>query len=543
MRQRPDVVIIGYNEVPFRHYLSTLTQYGKESEAYRDLRMNFFDRSDQPYTYVDVLNEVSNGKYLSCDIPNLAAVYLCNYLKKREISCDFINLFQQEKEQLRAWLAESPICVAITTTFYVTNQPVREMVAFIRECDPKTPIVVGGVLVANHFNTYAEDEFLYVLEDMGADMYVLESQGEETLYHLVSALKANEDLSKVTNLIHYDRSGQLVINERKLENNSIDAEAIDWNYFREYDFGHTLQTRTARSCAFSCAFCGYPERGGPLVSAKIDTVERELESMKVLPGVENVVFIDDTFNVPKGRFREFCQMLIDKKLHFKWFSYYRCDHGDENTIELMARSGCTGVFLGIESGSQFILEKMNKRARITNYQNGIRHLKANGILTFASFITGYPGETTDTIQETLDFIRDNQPDYWRTMLWYCDPLTPVYKTKKEEFGIKGEGFKWSHYTMNSMEAIDHIYRIFMKVSPDDSIFMPQYSFDFWIIPYLLGKGISLPGFKKFMYDANRALLAELGEPDPAVRENTREGIFGKMRGEFADQNKMKLEMQ
>lgn len=56
---------MGYNEVPFRHYLSTLTQYGKESEAYRDLRMNFFDRWDQPYTYVDVLNEVSNGKYLS----------------------------------------------------------------------------------------------------------------------------------------------------------------------------------------------------------------------------------------------------------------------------------------------------------------------------------------------------------------------------------------------------------------------------------------------------------------------------------------------
>jgi radical SAM PhpK family P-methyltransferase len=535
MRRKPDVIIIGYNEVPFQDYLSTLRQYGEKSEAYRDLRMNFFDIGDQVFTYIDLLNRVSGRNFYSCDIPNLAAVYLSNYLKKRGISCDFINLFQQEKDQLSFWLKENPLCVAITTTFYVTNQPVREMVKFIRECNSKVPIIVGGVLVANYFNTYSEDEFLYVLEDMGADMYVLESQGEETLYNLVTALKENKDLFSVKNLILYDKNRNLVINERKLENNSIDDEAINWTYFQDYDFGNTLQTRTARSCAFACAFCGYPARGGPLVSAKIDTVERELETMKKLSGVQNVVFIDDTFNVPKGRFREFCQMLIGKQFNFKWFSYYRCDHGDEETIDLMRRSGCTGVFLGIESGSQFILEKMNKRAKIINYQNGIRHLKENGILTFASFITGFPGETDDTVRETLNFICENKPDYWRTMLWYCDPLTPVYKTKKDEFGIKGEGFKWKHYTMDSMQATEHIYDLFGNVSPDDSIYMPQYSFDFWIIPYLLGKGISLPKFKKFMYGAHQALLAELGETNKYLRILRRQQIFEKLKDEFAEE--------
>jgi hypothetical protein len=118
------------------------------------------------------------------------------------------------------------------------------------------------------------------------------------------------------------------------------------------------------------------------------------------------------------------------------------------------------------------------------------------------------------------------------MLWYCDPLTPVYKTKKKEFCITGEGFKWSHYTMTSMEANDHIYDLFRRISPDDSIYMPQYSFDFWIIPYLLGKGISLDRFRTFMYGAHQALSLEIGEPDHTAMVLGREKIFRDLRREF-----------
>jgi len=532
MKNILDIIIIGYNELPFEDYRDTLKAYGEQSETYRDLRLNFFEIGDKAYTYVDLLNKVSGETYLSCDIPNLAALYLSNFLIRRGLRADYINLFQQEKERLRQMLMEDPVCIAITTTFYVTNFPVNNMVEFIRECAPTIPIIIGGVLVSNHFNTYQQDEFFHALEDMGGDIYVLESQGELTLYNLVTALKEKRDLSEVPNLIYFDENRKLVMTARQLENNSIDDEAINWTHFKGYTLGKTLQTRTARSCAFACAFCGYPERGGPLTSAKIETVARELESMKAIADIENVVFIDDTFNVPKGRFREFCQMLIDRNLNIKWFSYYRCDHGDEDTIKLMARSGCTGVFLGIESGSQNILDKMNKRAKITNYQNGIKHLKENGILTFASFITGFPGETAATIQETVDFIKNNKPDYWRTMLWYCDPLTPVYKTKKEEFSIKGEGFTWKHYTMSSMQAADHIFEIFQKISPDESIWLPQYSFDFWIIPYLLGKGISLSRFKRFMHLAHQAMLLEVAVPDPGSRSERQKTIFNTIRQEL-----------
>jgi len=142
------------------------------------------------------------------------------------------------------------------------------------------------------------------------------------------------------------------------------------------------------------------------------------------------------------------------------------------------------------------------------------------------------GDELLLVQETVDFIKNNKPDYWRTMLWYCDPLTPVYKTKKEEFSIKGEGFTWKHYTMSSMQAADHIFEIFQKISPDESIWLPQYSFDFWIIPYLLGKGISLSRFKRFMHLAHQAMLLEVAVPDPGSRSERQKTIFNTIRQEL-----------
>lgn len=512
-----DCIIIGYNESPFEEYVSTLASYGEDSEAYRDLKTSFVELDGRPLQYTQLMDIVFEDTFVSGEIPNLAAIYLSNYLMKRGLEVEYINLFQREKASLARMLQEdNPVCVAITTTFYVVNLPVTEIVQFIRKYNKTVPIIVGGVLVSNHHNALGKDEFFGALRDMGGDIFVLESQGEATLAQLVNQLKAGGGLAEVPNII-YQQDGALHMTPAVKENNLLDLNAVDWGLFRHKNLGPTIQTRTARSCAFECAFCGYPQRGGALTLASLETVANELEAIRSLGNVKNVVFIDDTFNVPKARFKDFCRMLIERDFQFNWFSYYRCDHGDEEAIELMRKSGCKGVFLGLESGSQEILLKMNKRAKVQNYERGIKGLKENGISTFVSLITGYPGETEATIQETLDFLHNNKPDYWRTQIWYCDPLTPVYKTRREEFGIVGEGFKWRHNTMDSMTAADHIEEMFLQIDDSISTWLPQYSFDFWILPYVLGKGISLPTFKKFMTGANKLLALEIATIDKQAK--------------------------
>lgn len=515
MSSQLDCVVIGYNETPFEEYEALLRGYGADSEAYRDLRFSFVNINGRNMNYIGLLNHVlklangngSNGEdeLKSCDIPNLAAVYLTHYLRMRGYDARYINLFQFEKDQLTEYLESDPLCVAITTTFYLLNLPVNEMVGFIREKNSRTKIVVGGPLIANHLRNYHEDELTVALEDIGADIYVNESQGEHTLTCLIEALKNGRDLSRVPNII-YRQDGKLKSTPKLPEINSLDENAINWQTFAGEDLGPTVQTRTARSCAFSCSFCNYPARAGKLTLASLETIEKELDSLARLGYIKNLVFIDDTFNVPLPRFKEICRLMIEKNYEFNWFSYFRCSNSDEEAIELLARSGCKGVFLGIESGSPTILKNMNKAATAEKYERGMELLHEYGVLTFASFIMGFPGETEETFRESVDFVKTTRPDYYRTQLWYCEPGTPVDR-QREKYRIEGEGFVWSHATMDSMAAMDHIDRAFLEIK--ESTWLPQWSFDFWTIPYLLGKGYSLEQFRKLMALAHRLLALEI----------------------------------
>ena len=515
--QRLDCIVMGYNESPFEIYEKRIRGYGEDSEAYRDLKFSFLDLDGRKLNYVDLMNHVlalSAGAppatpdadfFKSGEIPNLAAVYLTGFLRRSGLRAEYVNLFQYERDLLRERLAARPRCVAITTTFYVLNFPVIEMVEFIREHAPGTRIVVGGPRVSNHARSYQGEQLEVALADMGADVFVVEGQGEATLARIVECLRDGGDLAQVPNILYFD-AGQLHRTPAAPENNSMDSNAIDWGAFPEQQLGPTIQTRTARSCAFKCSFCNYPTRAGGLTLAGLATIERELDSMQALGDVRNVVFIDDTFNVPLPRFKEICRLMIRKRYGFNWFSYFRCSNSDPEAFDLMAEAGCKGVFLGIESGSPRILTNMDKHATIEKYAEGIAHLKQRGILTFGSFIVGFPGETDETVRETADFIRATRPDYYRAQMWYNEPGTPIQR-RRDEFRITGEGFVWEHATMDSLEAMDHIDRLFLEIK--ESLWLPQWSFDFWVIPYLMGKGLSVEQFGRFMSAAQEMLRLEI----------------------------------
>ena len=517
MRSMPalDAIVIGYNEVPFEKYESFLRNYGEDSEAYRDLKFSFVNLDGQLLDYMGLLNHVfqlagrenlkPHSEFKSGEIPNLAAAYLANFLRKRGFSARYVNLFQHEKEKLIDYLKQDPVCVAITTTFYVVNLPVNEMVEFIRKHNSRVKIVVGGPLVSNHARNSHGDDLRAALDDMGADIYVIEGQGELTLSQIVETLKNGGDLRNVPNIVYFE--GAEMHRTRVVpENNSLDENYINWLGFPEEDLGNTLQTRTARSCAFKCSFCNYPSRAGALTLLSLDVLEKELDSMMELGNVQNVVFIDDTFNVPFPRFKEICRMMIRKRYPINWYSYFRCSNSDEEAIELMAQSGCKGVFLGIESGSPSILVNMNKSATIEKYARGIQWLRQYGIMSFGSFITGFPGETDVTVGETIDFIKETKPDYYRSQMWYCEPGTPI-QNERAKYEIDGDGFVWTHKTMDSLEAMDHIDKMFLSI--EESTWLPQWSFDFWSIPYLLGKGIGFPQFKRLMTAAHQLLRLEI----------------------------------
>lgn len=532
-----DCVVIGYNESPFPAYEAMLRGSGTDSLAYRDLKYSFVDVAGQAMTYVDLMNHaLARGPaqlaaaepFRSGDPPNLAAVYLISFLRRRGLNAALVNLFQSEQAELRALLAQKPRCVALTTTFYVLNHPLHEMIEFIRRHAPDTKIVVGGPLIANHFRRHSI-ELGHLLGDIGADLYIHESQGELTLAQLVEALRDGRDVHDVPNLAFFD-GGKLHRTAVVPENNDLDQVDIDWLGFRDERLGATLQTRTARSCAFKCAFCAYPMRAGKLTQTSLDVVQRELDAMREYGGVRTVVFIDDTFNVPLPRFKDLCRMMIARGYRFDWFSYFRCSNSDDEAIELMTRAGCKGVFLGIESGSPTILANMNKAATLEKYRRGVQMLHARGVSTFGSFIVGFPGETAATVDETIACIRELDFDYYRAQLWYCEPGTPIYNMR-EKYALDGEGYAWRHQTMDSVEASAHVERIFKSV--ERSTWLPQWSFDFWFLPYMLGRGVSLPQFRELMRVAHDLLRLEFDDQPAHRKLVAQHALIKRMTGELA----------
>jgi radical SAM PhpK family P-methyltransferase len=512
-----DCVVVGYNDISFSDMLDRTEVYKEVSGGYRHLLVNSAPFRGKRVRYAELLNvaiEAATGnpsRLHVAKLPNLGVCYLVSFLRRRSYRTEFINFYNEETDRFCELLKDRPRSVAITTTFYFEPESIKEIVAFVRKYSPETKVIVGGPHIFNICSDNAPSLQDILLRDMGADIYIFDSQGEATLAKLCGAFREeNPNLSAIPNLIYTADRNTFQRSLRQPEANNMDNEAVDWSLFEPDFLAPTVQLRTARSCAFKCAFCRYPVMAGALDLTSLEVVERELKHLHSV-GVKQLMFIDDTFNVPLKRFKELCRMMISNKFGFDWFSYFRCSNSDAEAFDLLAESGCKGVFLGIESGDDRVLRAMNKAATVDKYAQGIDHLNRHGIITYASFIIGHPGETEDTVKNTLAFINDTGPMFYCLESFFYDPKVPI-ASRALDFGLSGTGYAWKHNTMDWERASELVEEGYRTIS--NSIILPLYGFDLWSIAYLLGQGMSLDQIRRFLGGASKLL------PYPANDERT-----------------------
>ncbi len=495
-------IVVGYNEMEVSgdELEFALAETEFIPAPVRSLRRTNIGVGSTYRPYLDALSVLhdprpAGGSYTVAELPSLGTLYLANYLRQRGHPADFVNCFTYEKHRLAELLAQQPLSVAITTTFYMMPAPVIEIIDFVREHAATVPIIVGGPLVDNNCRAGDAGRLQQFFDRTGADIYVWESQGEATLLATVQALTDGTPLHEVPNLYLRDDTGTWTLTRRRPEANVLDECSVHWPSFDPDRLGGTLSTRTARSCAFECAFCDYPERAGKLTLADIGTVEREMEALAAM-GVTRLAFIDDTFNVPMRRFKELCRMMIRRDFGIEWFSYFRCGHAKEPGVyDLMYDAGCRGVLLGIESGDDRVLRNMDKRATVHDYRFGIEQLRKRDIFTHASFVVGFPGENDETVENTIDFLNETGPDTFAVNHWYYLHATPIH-TRAPQFDLTGSGYTWAHSTMDSPRALDAADHIFASVH--EAAWMPVNGLDFWGVPYLMGKGMTAGQITEFL---------------------------------------------
>lgn len=493
-----DCIIVGYNDISLDAF--GINQGPVSGGIQHEMKCNSVIFNGKRMLYMDLLSDViaqgtgQNPQLNVFKTPSLAVCHLQNYLQQRNYNVETVNFFTYEKAKLKQLLAQSPRSVAITTTFYTDNSPIIEIVKFVRKHNSETKIIVGGPHIYNIYSDYDEISQGYVFEEIGADIYITDSQGENTLSQVVGQLKNGQRLNKVPNLVYFNgRRRRAQRTMRQVERNDMDHNSIRWETFDQDVITPLAYMRTARSCPFSCLFCNYPTLAGAHVLSSLETVEREFDKLYEA-GTKVIVFIDDTFNVPLPRFKKIMRLMIEKEYNFKWVSFLRCSNVDELAMDLMKESGCIGVLLGIESGDEIILKNMNKKAKARRYKWGIEQLNKRGISSYASLICGFPGETEETVKNTINFIEETKPTFYNVQLYYHDHRAPIHQQAKK-YGIRGGGYNWRHKTMDWRSATKWAMHMYKNIH--SSIPIPVFGFSMWGVAYLVSQGLTLEQIKTF----------------------------------------------
>ena len=170
---------------------------------------------------------------------------------------------------------------------------------------------------------------------------------------------------------------------------------------------------TSRGCPFNCTFCSVKGIWGK--SYRCMSVERVMEELEVLRryyGLQSAYFREDHFTLNRQRTLKFCEELLRRDMRIAWACESRADSiDDEETLRLMARSGCKTVYIGVESGSPRMLKELKKGETVEQFERVFAMCRKYGIHTYASMIYGVPGETEEDVRLTEAFLRRISPDF------------------------------------------------------------------------------------------------------------------------------------
>jgi anaerobic magnesium-protoporphyrin IX monomethyl ester cyclase len=290
---------------------------------------------------------------------------------------------------------------------------------------PETKVVFGGIGA-----TFLWEHLLGHFKEI--DFAVLR-EGEYSFLNLIQCLEKrdNEGVKKIKGIAFRDGT-RIVKTEKAEEIQDLDKLPMPSKYF---DFQHLS---SSRGCPANCTFCGSPQFWGRKV--RFHSPEYFVEQLEQLyrRGITFFYISDDTFTMKKDRVIEICKKINEKDLKITWFSISRVNFVDKEMLYWMRKAGCIQISYGVESGSEKIRNMLNKNIRTDDIKRAFALTTKYGILSRAYFIYGSPGESHETIQETIDLVHEIKP--LSTIFYILDifPGTALYEDFKQRTNLNDD---------------------------------------------------------------------------------------------------------
>ena len=333
--------------------------------------------------------------------PPLGLLSIASHLRNFNINVKILDLSGKNKFEI-------PYADYYGITVYVTSiQVTKEIISECKKVNPNCKIILGGA-----HPTACPTDFPDV-------DHVVVGYGEVAVAEIVLGIKDGKFVygKQPENLFKFPSYDLIDIN----------------SYSRKIGNKTSLPYLTSRGCPYKCSFCGL-ESMHKLLDYKVkiadaDTVISQIRLIKDEFGIDSINFQDDIFTLNPERLFKILDEL--KSLNIKFRCMGRAGYDKEKVYEKLAESGCEQLSWGIESGSQYILNRMNKQATVKNNYDVIQWAKKYGINSRAFFIIGFPGETKETLEETKNFIIKSDPDQYFISTFVPYPGTDVWNNYKK----------------------------------------------------------------------------------------------------------------
>ena len=294
-------------------------------------------------------------------------------------------------------------------------------------------VILCGADATDHYESYLEQ---------GAD-YVLIGEGEETLVELLNHLSAEKDPRQIIGFVT-SRSQQV---QRRPDISELDKlpfpawDLVDVEKYRAIwlkRHGYfSMNMVTTRGCPFHCNWCAKPIWGQRYHSRSPENVAAEMKWLRETYHPDHIWFADDILGLKPGWLPRLAEALQAQESLIPFKCLSRADLLTRaGEVEALARAGAQTVWMGAESGSQKILDAMDKGTKVEQIHEATRRLKKAGIRVGFFLQFGYPGETRVDIEKTIQLVRDCEPDDIGISVSYPMPGTKFYAAVREQLGEK-----------------------------------------------------------------------------------------------------------
>jgi len=348
---------------------------------------------------------------------------------------------------------EKPDVVGVTAMTPTINSAVS-MVERVKECDSNITVVLGGA----HATILPEETLKSVPE---IDV-IVRGEGEQTILELVKVLEKNPDsLNQVLGITYRERGS---VRSNPLGPPVSDLDMLPFPAFHLLPIGKyrlhppfgrrtpVMPIITSRGCPYRCIFCSKAVFGKKYRSNSPAYIVDEIRFLNEKFGVKEIKFYDDVFTLDRKRVVALYMQLKEQGIDIPWTCETRVNLVDSELLGVMKDAGCYMIEYGVESGNQRVLNSLKKDITLEQTIKAFELTHEAGIETVAYFMIGSPQETSETIQETVEFAKKLNPDFVQFSIATPYPGTELYSLALEDGQVSE---KWDEYVYAELKSVDN----------------------------------------------------------------------------------------